>query len=96
MEVSTCVKMWYMYNELMLRGTKHGTLSMVKSNNTATPKSVKTSGTTVKIANLNPGAVYTLPKSGWATGSSILDFATNNAAGSLANITVRPTEFLIH
>ncbi len=93
MEVSTCVKMWYVYNELMLRGTKHGTLSMVKSNNTATPKSVKTSGTTVKIANLNPGAVYTLPKSGWATGSSVLDFATNNAAGSLANITVRPTEF---
>ena len=73
----------------MLRGTKHRTLTMVKSKNTATPKSVKTSG----IANLNSGAVYSVPSSGLANGKSLDDFVNSNAAGSLANVTVQPTDF---
>ena len=65
---------------------------MVKSQNVAA-SSTKTGSKTVKIANLNSGAVYTLPSNGQATGSSIADFIRDNAAGSLANVTVQPTPF---
>ena len=65
---------------------------MVKSQNVAA-SSTKTGSKTVKIANLNSGAVYTLPSNGQATGASIGDFIRDNAAGSLANVTVQPTPF---
>ena len=45
------------------------------------------------VANLNKGATYTLPTNGQATGASIAAFIANNAAGSLANITVQLTPF---
>lgn len=94
MEVSTCVKMWYVYNELMLRGTKHGTLTMVKSNNTATPQSVKTSGKTV-LANPQSGAIFTPPENWFVTGEHIAKFVKEKAAGSLAAVTVRPTQYFL-
>ena len=65
---------------------------MVKSQNVAA-SSTKTGSKTVKIANLNSGAVYTLPSNRQATGASIADFIRDNAAGSLANVTVQPTPF---
>lgn len=45
------------------------------------------------VANLNKGATYTLPTNGQATGASIAAFIANNAAGSLANVTVQLTPF---
>lgn len=45
------------------------------------------------VANLNKGATYTLPTNGQATGASIAAFIQNNAAGSLACVTVQPTAF---
>lgn len=65
---------------------------MVKSQNVAA-SSTKTGSKTVKIANLNSGAVYTLPTNGQATGASIASFIANNAAGSPANVTLQPTAF---
>ena len=65
---------------------------MVKSQNVAA-SSTKTGSKTVKIANLNSGAVYTLPSNRQATGASIADVIRDNAAGSLANVTVQPTPF---
>lgn len=65
---------------------------MVKTQNAAA-STAKTTSKTVKIANLNSGAVYTLPTNGQATGASIASFIANNAAGSLANVTLQPTAF---
>ena len=65
---------------------------MVKTQKAAV-STAKTANKTVKIANLNSGAVYTLPSNGQATGASIANFIANNAAGSLANVTVQQTAF---
>ncbi len=65
---------------------------MVKTQNAAA-STAKTASKAVKIANLNSGAIYTLPTNGQATGASVGNFILNNAAGSLANVTVQPTAF---
>ena len=66
---------------------------MVKAKNVAANTTTKTVSAAVKIANLNSGAVYTLPSNGIATGASISTWAANNAAGSLTNISVQLTAF---
>jgi len=45
------------------------------------------------VANLNKGATYTLPNNGQANGASIATWLSNNAASSLANVTVQVTAF---
>ena len=65
---------------------------MVKTQKAAV-STAKTANKTVKIANLNSGAVYTLPSNGQATGASVANYIANNAAGSLANVTVQLTAF---
>ena len=64
---------------------------MQNSKNTVKASTVKTAG----IANLNAGAIYTAPTSGWCTGASVAEFAAKHAAGSLANIIVQPTAYFI-
>ena len=45
------------------------------------------------VANLNSGVIFTAPKSGIVTGEHIAKFVAENAAGSLANVTVQLTPF---